>query len=324
MPSASPPADAIVPPIRSASRQLVREWGFLRPTVAGTSLSASAVHALIEIGEHGARSVPELCGTLRIDTTAARGAVQELRTAGHLAPQETSNATDALVLTPHGVETLAAINAHASSQVHKALQMLAPEDSAVVLKGLQAYASALLQSAPPAGDSAATRADEIRIVAGYRPGMLGKTLELHARYYARVSGFGKLFETYLAVEGGSLVERLDNPINEAWAAVRGDDDEIVGTLFVDGEDDKGPQMRFFIVDDAIRGRGIGRQLLNAAMDFVRANSFATCGLWTMASLKAACRLYEASGFVVAEDIDMTKWGQTAKFRRYLWTREAEA
>ena len=36
--------------IRDASRRMVRELGFLKPTLAGTALSASAVHAIVEIG----------------------------------------------------------------------------------------------------------------------------------------------------------------------------------------------------------------------------------------------------------------------------------
>ncbi|WP_342212198.1 hypothetical protein [Roseitalea porphyridii] len=45
------PTDAAtIAHIRDASRRLVRELGFMQATLAGTDLSPSAVHAIIEIG----------------------------------------------------------------------------------------------------------------------------------------------------------------------------------------------------------------------------------------------------------------------------------
>src|SRR3954452_10560345 len=41
--------------LRSASRKLVREWGFLRSVFADSSLSPAAVHCLIEIGDMDTR-----------------------------------------------------------------------------------------------------------------------------------------------------------------------------------------------------------------------------------------------------------------------------
>lgn len=42
----------IIPSLRSSSRLLVRELGFMSSTIAGTSYSPSAVHAIVEIGLH--------------------------------------------------------------------------------------------------------------------------------------------------------------------------------------------------------------------------------------------------------------------------------
>ena len=41
---------ALVDEIRSASRQMVRELGFMEATVAATDYPPSAVHAVLEIG----------------------------------------------------------------------------------------------------------------------------------------------------------------------------------------------------------------------------------------------------------------------------------
>ncbi|MEP5419308.1 MAG: MarR family transcriptional regulator, partial [Roseibium sp.] len=57
MTQASP---ALINDIRAASRQLVREFGFLDKTIAGTDLSASGVHAVLEIGLNPGLTAKEL------------------------------------------------------------------------------------------------------------------------------------------------------------------------------------------------------------------------------------------------------------------------
>lgn len=46
--------------VRDASRRMVRELGFMQPTLAETDLPASAVHAIIELGNQGAMTANQL------------------------------------------------------------------------------------------------------------------------------------------------------------------------------------------------------------------------------------------------------------------------
>ena len=43
----------VISTIRSAARVLVREHGYMERTLAGTDLSPSAVHTIVELGESG-------------------------------------------------------------------------------------------------------------------------------------------------------------------------------------------------------------------------------------------------------------------------------
>src|SRR4051812_28153242 len=83
--------ESLIPPIRVASRQLVREWGFMRPTIGGTGLSGAAIHALIEIEAMGrVVNLAELSRVLRVSLPAAKQAVRELQAAGHLASPDSA------------------------------------------------------------------------------------------------------------------------------------------------------------------------------------------------------------------------------------------
>ena len=54
--SSQPPPHPIIPSLRASSRLLVRELGFMSSSLAGTSYSISAVHAIVEIGLHEQRA----------------------------------------------------------------------------------------------------------------------------------------------------------------------------------------------------------------------------------------------------------------------------
>jgi len=104
-------------------------------------------------------------------------------------------------------------------------------------------------------------------LAGYRPGALGRLVELHGRYYAKAAGFGAPFEAKIAAGIAEFSCRLDRPANQLWLARRHED--IVGAIAIDGEDMGAgiARLRWFIVAKEERGRGLGRKLLGDAVAF---------------------------------------------------------
>lgn len=76
-------------------------------------------------------------------------------------------------------------------------------------------------------------------------------------------------------------------------------------------------LRWFIVDDSIRGSGVGRQLLSSPMDFVDRHAFAETRLWTFDGLDAARHLYEQHGFVMEEEWLGAQWGNEVFEQRFV-------
>ncbi len=140
---------------------------------------------------------------------------------------------------------------------------------------------------------------------------------MHARYYARAAGFGQSFESVVASGLAEFCGRLDNPRNAIWTAMQ--DQSLVGAVAIDGED-LGPgvaHLRWFIVEDGQRGRGIGKKLLSTAIAFSEASGFSEIDLWTFAGLDAARHLYEAHGFVCVEERPGTQWGAQVNEQRFV-------
>jgi putative acetyltransferase len=72
--------------------------------------------------------------------------------------------------------------------------------------------------------------------------------------------------------------------------------EVVGTVGLCPLGDGRCELRKMYLAAPCRGRGLGRRLLQHALDRARQLGFRRVELETVTSLVAACRLYEATGF----------------------------
>jgi predicted N-acetyltransferase YhbS len=63
--------------------------------------------------------------------------------------------------------------------------------------------------------------------------------------------------------------------------------------------------RTLAVQPALRGRGIGRRLVDTCIDAARALDLKTIGIHTASFMRAACRIYEQTGFRRCPDYDLS-------------------
>jgi DNA-binding MarR family transcriptional regulator len=135
----------LIDDIRAASRQMVREFGFMQQTLAATDYPPSAVHSILEIGTSGPMTSGQLAELLHLEKSSVSRMVRKLIECGEL--KETSDADDArikpLSLTPKGRRTLAALHDFGRQQVSDALARLPEAERKLVRQGLMIYARAL-------------------------------------------------------------------------------------------------------------------------------------------------------------------------------------
>ena len=302
--------------IRALSRTLVREWGFMGDQLAGTDLSPSSVHALIEI-EQGDISARDLGGRLRLEKSSVSRMLRKLVDSGDVREEvgEADGRLKRLALTDAGRQRVAAIHAFARAQVHHALDQLKAGEQVAVLDGLRLYTEALRSSA-----AETVAMPEPRILRGYQTGLIARITDMHARYYARESGLGQHFESVVASGLAEFCHRLDKPVNGIWTALSGE--QIVGSVAVDGEDlgSNTAHLRWFIVGDGVRGGGVGRRLLSTALAFADEQGFDETHLWTFSGLSAARHLYESMGFTLAEEWQGDQWGKAVMEQRFVRAR----
>lgn len=301
--------------VRDASRRMVRYLGFMRPTLAETDLSASAVHAVIELGNHDGQTANQLGQTLLLEKSSISRMLGRLIERGLVA--ETASEADGrskiLSLTAEGRALFADIERYANQQVGRALHALSGDIRSQLVNGLSAYACALKTVAAVGPEPAAG----IQVSAGFQPGSIGRIAEMHGTYYAREWGFPPIFEAKIAAGLADFVPRLGRPGNQMWFATQAG--QIKGSVTVDGEDlgEGKAHLRWVILEKELHGTGTGRRLVTEAVKFCDDNGFSETHLWTFRGLNAARKLYEAVGFELAEEWDGTQWGFDLPEQRFV-------
>lgn len=149
-----------------------------------------------------------------------------------------------------------------------------------------------------------------------RPGDLGEIVRLHGILYAREHGFDETFEAYVAGPMADFV-RSRTARERLWIAEQAG--RIVGSVAIVDAIGDAAQLRWFLVDPAVRGRGLGRSLLSQAVKFASGQGYRSIFLWTVAQLTAAAKLYSALGFARIESHSTQLWGGTVMEERYVLT-----
>jgi len=120
----------------------------------------------------------------------------------------------------------------------------------------------------------------------------------------------------VATELSEFLGRYDEKHDGFWtASLKG---RVEGSITIDGihTEKKGAHLRWFIISDILRGRGIGNQLIKEALDFCRSKEYKRVYLWTFEGLKAARHLYEKSGFELVEQHKGIQWGTEVNEQRF--------
>lgn len=131
--------------LRDVSRKLVRELGFMRPTLGSTGLGASGVHAVLEIGRTPGIQARDLAELLRLDKSNMSRQVAKLEAAGLVRRESASDDARSLhlYLTESGQSLRGDIDRDVTSQVSRALSKLASADRHELVRCLVLYVEAL-------------------------------------------------------------------------------------------------------------------------------------------------------------------------------------
>lgn len=146
-----------------------------------------------------------------------------------------------------------------------------------------------------------------------KPGDIGYIIYLHGDLYAQEYGFDNTFELYVAKP---LVEFATSHTDREriWVVEQGD--KIQGSIAVVKSEETKAQLRWFLLHPNLRGKGIGKKLVNEAVQFSKEKDYSSIFLWTVSILESANKIYKAVGFKLTKEKAHKIWGKKLVEQRY--------
>jgi ribosomal protein S18 acetylase RimI-like enzyme len=150
--------------------------------------------------------------------------------------------------------------------------------------------------------------ERVEIRRELRPGDLGAIVALHGRLIPPEHGLDSTHEGYVAASVARAAIRGWPGAREAVWIVESEG-RVAGSIALTDDGDGTAGLRWFVLEPALRGRGLGRQLVRELVVEARTHGFARVRLETFSDLRAAAHLYREAGFEVVHEETGPRWGR---------------
>lgn len=157
-----------------------------------------------------------------------------------------------------------------------------------------------------------------------RPGDLDAVVAHHRRIYGEEYGVDSRFGDFVDAAVRRAAERGFPSEREAIRIVELDG-EHAGSIGLTDEGGDEAAIRWVVFSPEVRGRGLGRRLLDEMLVFAEEHGYRRVWLETFSELTAAAHLYLEAGFVVTDADTAPRWGrESITMQRYELELEARA
>lgn len=282
--------------IRGFNRFYTREIGVLDRGHMGTPYALAEARVLHEIAQGDGVAPKAVAEALRLDPGYLSRIVAKFERDGMVA--RSRSAADGrgreLRLTPAGQAMFDGLQARTVAHVEG------------LIAGLAADGRARLAAALGEVEGLLGRDDaEQPVLRAHRPGDMGWVTERHAVLYAREYGW-TVMEAMVARVCADFLDAYNPARSRCWIAERAG--ERLGSVFVIDDGDGVARLRLLLLEPAARGLGLGRRLVEAAVQFAREAGYREMVLWTHSVLSAARGIYASVGFEIIEAHDHDDFG----------------
>jgi len=148
-----------------------------------------------------------------------------------------------------------------------------------------------------------------------RPGDIGLITYLHGLHFAEEYGFRDTFEAQVAASLAEFSLSFNPDKERLWIAEK--NGRVIGSAGIVESSQLQARLRWFIIDPANRGLGLGKVLLNEAIDFCKQCGYKSIFLETFSELTVAGHLYKSAGFTITEEKTQNLFGPTVTEQHYI-------
>jgi DNA-binding MarR family transcriptional regulator/GNAT superfamily N-acetyltransferase len=278
--------------VRAFSRFYTRQIGLLDEGLHRSAFSLTEARVLYELAHRDRLTASDLGRDLGLDAGYLSRMLKRFETSGLVAraAHETDARQSVIALTAKGRQAFAPLNEASQKQVMALLDGLSDRESEKLVAAMETIQRLMGVRERPA---------EPYVLRPLQVGDIGWIAHRQGILYAREYGWDETYEALVAEILAAFVRNFDPEREAAWVAEL--DGEVVGSIFAVKKSDTVAKLRLLYVEPSARGLGIGRRLVDECIAFARARNYRTLTLWTNDVLVSARRIYQAAGFVLADE-----------------------
>ncbi|MBB4804672.1 DNA-binding MarR family transcriptional regulator/N-acetylglutamate synthase-like GNAT family acetyltransferase [Flavobacterium nitrogenifigens] len=294
--------------IRSFNRFYTAHLDLLNQHYLESNYSLTEVRILYEISESKIITAQKITEILKLDKgylsrILKRFLKENLIT--RISSEEDKRAFN-IKLSDYGNELLNTLNAKSEKKIEDKIEKLNFTEKEMLVSSMQKIKNLMTENK--------IERHEISYRHTINPGDIGYIIYLHGYIYGNESNFSTDFEKYVIKTFYHFLENYSPEKDRIWMAEY--NNKIVGCIAIQHQLQNEAQLRWFLLDPAFRGLGIGKKLLTDAVDFCREKKFENVFLLTTSLQNKALEMYKLAGFKLTKSEEVQEWGKVFNEERY--------
>ncbi len=286
--------------IRAFNRFYTRKIGLITNRFLNSDYSLLQARVLFELTHTPPVYASDLARKLGLAPDYLSKVISKFETLGLITrtPSPLDARKQILSPTPAGQTAYAELKERSNIHIGEMITPLSPEDTQNLVVAMDTIEQILDPKKKPA---------QMVTIRSHRPGDIGMVIHRHGLLYANEYGFNHEFDAYVALGMARFIQSLTGEEHLWIAEVQA---RFAGSVAVVRRDGGTAQLRWLIVEPGHRKMGIGRQLVDQAIQFSREKGYNTLILWTIDFLHPARHIYAKAGFRKTETKVSRVWGKT--------------
>ncbi|MFF2907974.1 GNAT family N-acetyltransferase [Paenibacillus sp. NPDC057934] len=291
---------SIVSIVRRFNRFYTNVLGLLDQHILNSEFSLSEARVLFEIENTENCTAKMLIDQLNLDAGYLSRILKRFEKQGisYRIKSNEDGRSYYLFLTDQGKDILSKLDTMSEEQVRQLVNNLPEQHQRHISKHMMAIENVLSDNSH--------KVQNVHIRSDLKPGDVGFLIHLHGWVYAKECGYNHVFEGYVCKTFYEFFEKYSPDKDRFWFAEVGG--EIVGAIAIVGHSSEKAQLRWFILHPEFRGIGLGRTLLQEALDYCKERKYQTVFLETTEDQKKAIQMYQNVGFKKTAEREDHSWG----------------
>jgi len=281
--------------IRHFNRFITRQVGALREGLLHSPYSLTEARILFEIANNDDITAADLTKELGLDAGYLSRILNRLEERGLVYKERSlkDGRQRILKLTSDGKNAFSLLNSRSYNEIAELLSELSETEQEQLVGAMKTIEQLLSKNK-------GLKFSAPYFLRQHEPGDMGWIVHKHGVLYSREYGWDERFEALVSKIVSDFINNYNPKRERCWIAeING---EVVGSVFVVGENEDVARLRLLLVDPKARGMGLGTQLVEECIRFARRVGYKKLVLWTNSVLKEARRIYQKKGFkLVAEE-----------------------